>query len=183
VCKKRGSKSDGMTDVSRLPHAPYRSETFVATSRPGLHASSRSRQALRAWGLGLLLMLLALEGAGCSNWFKPVAWPELGAKSNKQPEALFRVVPKKSMGSANLKPEDIVRIMQRVGFADEQILDLGTDLHNALLFSGAAEIFYQKTKLAIFVADANLVRIRSRASSFDYDVSTGQLVSAGPREQ
>ncbi|GAF75906.1 unnamed protein product, partial [marine sediment metagenome] len=32
---------------------------------------------------------------------------------------------------AALDTDDVVRIMQRAGFSDQQILDLGTDLRNA----------------------------------------------------
>ena len=87
---------------------------------------------LRAWGVLLVLASLALEAGGCGDWFRPVEWPEMGPQSEQK--SPFRVVPRRSMEVAALSPDDIVRIMQRVGFADEQVLELGTDLHNALRF-------------------------------------------------
>ncbi len=175
---KRGSQVGAVTGMLQSPHAPSGPGTLKVTSRSGLYAKGRS-QALRRWGVLLILMFLALEAVGCNSWFKPVEWSELGPRSTK-PESPFRVVHKKNMSVATLLPDDIVRIMQRVGFADEQILDLGTDLHNALRFSGAAEVFYKKEKLAIFVVDSGYVRIRSRSGSFDYDVPNGRFVSALP---
>ena len=84
------------------------------------------------------------------------------------------------MSTAKLTPDDIVRIMQRIGFANEQILELGTDLHNALRFSGGAEILHKKDKLAIFMADGDYVRIRSLSGTFHYEISTGQFVPPPP---
>ncbi len=178
---QRGSKFGAVTGVLRSPHARSGSRTLTA-SHSGRCATGRLRHALRAGGLLLVLALLVLEGAGCKNWFKPVEWPELGPQS-KEPKSPFRLVAKKSMSTVSLAPEDIVRIMQRVGFEDKQVLDLGTDLHNALRFSGAAEVFHYKQKLAIFVADGGLVRIRSRVGSFDYEVANHQFVSGVQTDQ
>lgn len=179
MCNKRGSKFGSVAGVLRSPHAPPGSGTVNVTSRSGLLAKCRLRHALRVWCLLLLLVLLSLEAMGCSSWFswlRPVTWTELGPRNDK-PKSPFRIVPRKNMSVANLSPDDIVRIMQRVGFADEQILNLGTDLHNALRISGAAEVFYRKDKLAIFVVDGDYVRIGSRSGSFDYEVSNGRFVS------
>lgn len=163
---KRGSKFDAVAGVLRSPYASS-----------GLHARGRSRRGLRAWGLALVLTLAAVAAIGCNNGIRPVTWTELGPRGEKKSQSLFRVVAKKNMSVATLGPGDVVRIMRRVGFADEQVLELGTDLHNALRFSGAAEIFYRKDKLAIFVSDGDLVRIRSRSGAFDYEISNGQFIS------
>lgn len=145
----------------------------------GVQVKRRLRKALGAWGLLLVLVPLALEAVGCNGWFRPVEWSELGPQS-KTPQSPFRVIPRKNMEVVTLSPDDIVRVMQRVGFADEQILDLGTDLHNALRFQGSAVIVYRKETLAIFAADGDYVRIRSRSGSFDYQISKGQF-DAPPR--
>ncbi|MEN6428172.1 MAG: hypothetical protein ABFE13_22715 [Phycisphaerales bacterium] len=166
VFNQRGSKFDAVAGVLRSPYAPS-----------GLRARGHSRHDLRAWGLVLVLTLVAMEAMGCNNGIRPVTWTELGPRNDGKPRSLFRVVAQRNLSVAILKPADVVRIMRRVGFADEQVLELGTDLHNALRFSGAAEVFYRKDKLAIFVSDGDFVRIRSRSGAFDYQVSTGQFVS------
>jgi hypothetical protein len=144
----------------------------------GVQAKRRLGTALGRWGLLLILAPLALEVGGCNGWFRPVDWSDLGPERKQQ--SPFRVVPRKSPQVATLSPEDVVRIMQRVGFADEQILELGTDLHNALRFSGSAAVIYHKEALAIFAADGDYVRIRSRTGSLDYQISSGQF-DAAPR--
>ncbi len=131
---------------------------------------------LRAWGVLLVLASLALEAGGCGDWFRPVEWPEMGTPSEKK--SPFQVIPRKNMEVAMLSPDDIVRIMQRIGFADEQILELGTELHNALRFSGAAAVTYKKEMLAIFAAEGDFLRIQSRSGAFDYQISKGQFVSS-----
>jgi hypothetical protein len=140
----------------------------------GVQVKRRLGKALGRWGLLLVLAPLALEVVGCNGWFRPVEWAELGPQS-KQRQSPFQVVARKSPQVAALSPDDIVRIMQRVGFADEQILELGTELHNALRFSGSAAIVYRKETLAIFAADGDSVRIRSRSGSFNYQISKGQF--------
>jgi len=168
VVKKRGSKLDAVAGMLRSPYAPS-----------GPSAGRDSRPGLRTLGFALALSLAAVTAIGCNNGIKPVTWTELGPRNDQQkPKSQFRVVAKKNLSIAVLRPADVVRIMRRVGFADEQILELGTDLANALRFSGAAEVFYRKDKLAIFVSDGDFLRIRSRVGAFDYQISTGQFASA-----
>jgi hypothetical protein len=130
----------------------------------------------------LVLVPLALEVVGCNGWIRPVDWSDLGPQSKPQASP-FRVIPRKNPQSATLSPDDIVRIMQRVGFQDEQILELGTDLHNAMRLAGSAVVVYKKETLAIFAADGDYVRVRSRSGSFDYQISVGQFVSSSPRDR
>jgi hypothetical protein len=134
----------------------------------------RLGKALGRWGLLLVMATLALEVVGCNGWIRPVDWSNLSPEKRAE-RSPFRVVPKQHRQVATLSPDDIVRIMERIGFADEQILELGTDLHNALRFSGMAAITYHKETLAIFAADGDYVRIRSRSSEFNYQISQGQF--------
>ncbi len=71
--------------------------------------------------------------------------------------------PQQPGGGAKLSSDDIVRIMQRVGFSDQQILDLGTDLYNALRRSGAADVYYGKSQEMIFAVNNQQVQIQSRS--------------------
>ncbi len=150
----------------------------------GVQQSSDVRfgaRTLRMWGMVLILASLALEAGGCSSWFRPVQWDNGLEAESQEPESPFKVVARKSNQLAALSADDVVRIMQRIGFQDEQILELGTDLHNALRFSGAASVVYKKKTIAIFAADGDYVRIRSRSASFDYQVSQGQFVNSARR--
>jgi len=126
----------------------------------------------------LVLVPLALEVVGCNGFFRPVDWSN--ERPEKEQESLFRVHARKSAQVATLSADDIVRIMQRVGFADEQIIELGTPLHNAIRFQGAAVIYYKKEALAMFVADGDYIKIRTRSGSLNYQVSKGQFVSSSP---
>lgn len=142
----------------------------AATGVPG---QRRPGKALGRWGWLPVLALLALEVVGCNGWIRPVDWSSLGPQRKQQ--SPFKVISKKGSQVAALNPDDIVRIMQRVGFADEQILELGTELHNALRFSGMAAILYHKETLAVFVAEGDYIRIKSRSGVFNYQISQGQF--------
>ena len=85
--------------------------------------------------------------------------PSRERKNNER----LRIVAKSNREVARLSPDDIVCIMQRVGFSDDQILDLGTDLHNALLLSGGAEVYYGKGLEMIFAVNNHQVQIQSRS--------------------
>jgi len=99
----------------------------------------------------------------------------------------FQVVPVSSRDVAALSSDDIVRVMRRTGFSDEQILELGTQLRNALLLSGAAQIKQGNIVEAIFAVDENNVYITTRLrGNFIYDLQKGswvRLVAAKPSSQ
>lgn len=163
VCNMRGFKCDRTAGVRRS------SDVRLGTG------------ALRVWGLLLVLTALALQAGGCSNLFRPVGWDDDLEAQSQESQSPFKVVPRKSNQLAALNADDIVRIMQRIGFQDEQILELGTDLHNALRFSGAASVTYKKRTIALFAAEGDYVHIRSRSASFDYQISKGQFVNSALR--
>jgi hypothetical protein len=157
---------------------------------------NRGGSILRAATAALLVLVpLALE-AGC----RPVEWAELGSGSQReqarlepQPRAQreasrrestdqLRIVARSGHEVVRLTPDDVVRIMQRVGFSDDQILELGTDLYNALLLSGAAEVFYGKHTEMIFIVSNRQVQIQSHSrGSFVYDVLAQQFVLGSAR--
>lgn len=145
-------------------------------------------------GALLVLVPLALEAAGC----RPVTWAELGSGPNRdQPRwegraesrssrrnsaEELRIVARSGREVIRLSPDDVLRIMQHVGFSDDQILDLGPDLYNALLVSGAAEVFYGKRTEMIFAVSNRQVRIQSRTrGTFVYDVLMQQFVLGSAR--
>jgi hypothetical protein len=144
-------------------------------------------------GVLLVLVPLALEVAGC----RPVEWAEVGSGSNRDEPRLepraeskpgrrqstngLRIVARSGREVVRLSPDDVVRIMQRVGFSDDQILELGTDLYNALLLSGAAEVIYGKRTEMLFVVSNRQVQIQSHSrGTFVYDVLMQQFVLGSP---
>jgi hypothetical protein len=144
-------------------------------------------------GVLLVLVPLALEVAGC----RPVEWAELGSSSHREEPRWegrsesrpslrnrtegLRIVARSGREVVRLSPDDVVRIMQRVGFSDDQILNLGPDLYNALLVSGAAEVLYGKRTEMIIVVGNRQVRIQSRSrGTFVYDVLMQQFVLGSP---
>jgi len=73
-----------------------------------------------------------------------------------------------------LSSDDIVRVMRRAGFSDNQILEHGTDLHAALAHSGAAQIKMRRNLEAIFAINGDAVYISTRLrGNFIYNVKTG----------
>jgi len=129
-------------------------------------------------GMLLVLVPLALEVVGCNGGLKPVEWSELGSEGNPKKQSRqnkdgLRIEAKSNREVARLGPDDVVRVMQRVGFSDDQILDLGTDLHNALLLSGGAQVIYGKRLEMIFAVNNQQIHIQSRSrGTFVYDLST-----------
>jgi hypothetical protein len=86
----------------------------------------------------------------------------------------FKVIPVSSRDVATLNSDDVVRVMRRAGFSDEQILELGTQVRNALLQSGAVEIKRGRMIEAIFAVNNNKVFITARLrGNFIYDVEKG----------
>ena len=111
---------------------------------------------LKAYGLGglLLVALGAALLAGCGG-----------------PKGRVEVL--SNQHAVGLDADDMVRILRRAGFTDEQILEHGTDLRNALATAGAAQIRLDQKVEAIFAADGQYVRGSSRGTgSFTYDVKT-----------
>ena len=79
-----------------------------------------------------------------------------------------------SRGVLELSADDIVQIMRRTGFSDEQIVELGEDMRNGLAQSGAVQIRINKRVEVSFVVSGNDVYIYSLSrGSFVYNIKTG----------
>jgi len=86
----------------------------------------------------------------------------------------FEVIPVSYQEVLTLSSDDIVRVMRRAGFSDNQILEYGTDLHDALSRSGAAQIKMSKKLQAVFAINGDSVYISTRLrGNFIYNVKTG----------
>ncbi len=86
----------------------------------------------------------------------------------------FEVIPLNHQEVLTLSSDDIVRVMRRAGFSDNQILEYGTDLHDALSRSGAAQVKISKKLQAVFAINGDSVYLSTRLrGNFIYNVKTG----------
>lgn len=146
----------------------------------------------RGWAIPLVLALLALEVVGCRNGVEPVEWPELGSRrsqgsqgsqrsqdprsSRRQSKPTLEVVPRNNRDVANLSPDDIINVMEQVGFSDEQILRLGPDLHEALFTSGAAAVMYGREAEVVYAVSGEHLFIQSATEgTFMYNITKSQF--------
>jgi len=110
-----------------------------------------------------------------------------GCVSTRGGKSGFAVVPVSSRDVAALSSDDVVRVMRRAGFSDEQILELGTQLRDALLLSGAAQIKQGNIVEAIFAINDNNVYVTARLrGNFIYDLQKGswvRLAAPAPQSQ
>lgn len=92
--------------------------------------------------------------------------------------AKLQIKPLSNQSTIRLEAEDIVNMMQLVGFSDEQILDLGATMRDGLLNSGAAQLEINNKVEAIFAVNKKLIYVATRSrGSFIYDVESGQILS------
>lgn len=86
----------------------------------------------------------------------------------------LEIVPLRNQNVLTLSSDDIVRVMRRAGFSDNQIMEHGTDLHSALSREGAAQIRINKNLEAVFAINGDAVYISTRLrGNFIYNVKTG----------
>jgi hypothetical protein len=124
--------------------------------------------------VGLLLAATALGAGGCFNGHGP-KWPSFG-HGNRSGE--LRVEQRTGGQPADLKAGEVVRVMRRIGLTDDQILNLGPILRNALRMSGAAAFVRgDQTDVMLAINDEHLfVQSRSQGS-FIYDIKEKRFVA------
>jgi len=75
-----------------------------------------------------------------------------------------------------LDADDVVRVMRRAGFSDQQVIDLGTDVRNALASTGGAQVRVGRKVEALFAVDGQYLHGSSRRrGSFIYDLATHEF--------
>jgi hypothetical protein len=105
----------------------------------------------------LLLMLLAFGLTGC-------AYQNTG----------IQIIPVSNREVLALNADDVVQIMRRSGFSDNQIMQYGTDMRNGLAQSGAVEIRINKKVEAVFAVNGDSIYISTRLrGNFIYNIRTG----------
>ena len=131
-------------------------------------------------GTLLVLALLALEVTGCNQAIRPAEWPELHVEGGS---GELRIVARENRDVAELTADDIVTVMQQVGFSDEDILDLGMDLHEAIRSSGMAVVYKGNRAEMILQVNREYLVIRSRSNgSMIYDIARGGFGLLPPPE-
>jgi hypothetical protein len=130
-----------------------------------------------------LLGLLSSGVVGCAhigNFTKGI-----GSLTSSRRTAELQVTPLSNQDVITLSADDVIRIMRRAGFSDEQILRLGTDVRSALLLSGAAQVRLRDKVEVIFAVHDDYVFITTRLRGhFIYDVKAGGfgLRTASPEQ-
>jgi len=120
----------------------------------------------------LFPVFLVFGVVGCAY----IGWPKVSWRRPEQSGLKrFEVVPISNRDVADLDSDDIVQIMRRAGFSDEQILALGTDLRNAILLMGAAQIRKEKIE-AIFAVRGDYIFITTRLrGNFIYNPKSNEF--------
>lgn len=132
---------------------------------------SWQRSKLAKRGVVLSFLLLTLTVAGCEH---SAAYSHANSK--------LKIVPVSNRDIIDLAADDIIEIMRRAGFSDEQILKLGPDLQNGLAELGAAHFRVGNNLEAIFAVNGDYVHITTRLrGSFVYDTRKGWV--QGSRQQ
>ena len=129
---------------------------------------NRIRREVKTWGLLIMLALsAALGGAGCANTGGAGARDQVISISNREVAAL--------------SAEDIVRMMQLAGFSEQQILELGTEVRNALALSGTAQVKRKDRVEALFSVQGDQIYVITRSGgSFIYSLAD-KMSSPPPR--
>ena len=106
-----------------------------------------------------LVLVLVFGVAGCAHTVE---------------HSRLQIIPLTNQYTLALSADDIVEVMRRAGFSDEQILELGPDMYEGLLHSGAAQLKVDDEVEAIFAVHGDCVYITTRMrGSFVYNVKTG----------
>ncbi|NQT83955.1 hypothetical protein HQ563_13090 [bacterium] len=115
---------------------------------------SGNRRSIKIVGSAVLI-LLAIHTVGCTR-------------------LQVRSLPNRDV--VGLDADAVVALMQRAGFPDEQILDLGTDLRNSLARQGAAQVRVGRKTEAIFAVHGPYIHVSSRQrNGFMYNTETGEI--------
>ncbi len=120
-----------------------------------------------------LALAVCLGAAGCGSLRLP------GFGKSKNSNAALEIIPKNNRYALTVTPsaDDVVTMMLKIGFAEDQILALGENLRNALATQGAAEVRRGKEVGAIFAAyqnDTIFISTR-RGGTYIYDVRNAEF--------
>ncbi len=110
----------------------------------------------------LVLLLLTLAMIGCARRATGI-----------------QIIPLSSNSVLALSTDDLIEVMRRAGFSDEQILEHGPDVYDGLAQSGAVQVRIGKRVEAVFAINrdrGDCVYISTRLrGNFIYNVGSGWL--------
>ncbi len=87
-----------------------------------------------------------------------------------------RLTPLSNRDVVILTADDVVSVMRQLGFSDDQILDVGTDVRNILATSGSVQIRVGNKVEAILAVRGHYLHVSSRQQgNFIYNVETGGI--------
>ncbi len=111
---------------------------------------------------GAVLLLLTLAMIGCARHATGI-----------------QIIPLSSKSVLALSTDDLIEVMRRAGFSDEQILEHGPDVYDGLAQSGAVQVRIGKRVEAVFAINRDrgeCVYISTRLrGNFIYNVGSGWL--------
>ncbi|MGA2914408.1 MAG: hypothetical protein ABSE89_00050 [Sedimentisphaerales bacterium] len=120
----------------------------------------------------LFIFVLALGITGCAS-----------STASKSSSEELRLTPLNNKSTIMLSADNVVKMMRQVGFTDEQILELGSRMHDGLLLSGAVQLEIGNKIEAIFAVNENYVYIATRIrGTFIYDVKNNRIISSSQSE-
>lgn len=127
--------------------------------------------------VGLLLAATALGTCGCHSG-NGSRWPSFG---HGKKTGTLQVEPRVGGQPADLTAGEVVRVMRRIGMPDDQILNLGSNLRNALRTNGAAALVRgSQADVMLAVNDEHLF-VQSRGQgSFIYDLKEKRFIAVPP---
>jgi hypothetical protein len=115
-----------------------------------------------------LIFMFVLGITGCAS-----------STTSKHSSEELRLTPLNNKSTIMLSADNIVKMMRQVGFTDEQILKLGSRMHDGLLLSGAVQLEIGNEVQAIFAVNDNYIYIATRMrGTFIYDVKRGHIISS-----
>lgn len=88
----------------------------------------------------------------------------------------LRVQPQPGSEVAALEADDVVAVLLRGGFSDEEILEIGPDLRNALALNGGAVVRNRKVTEAVLAVHEELVHVSTRRrGTFIYNIESNRF--------
>jgi hypothetical protein len=126
----------------------------------------------------VLLVALALEAGGCHNRLAAPGWPSFHRQAESQE---LQVEPRTGGQPADLKADEVIGIMRRIGFADPQILDLGPRLRDAVRTMGAAALVRGGQPEVLLAVNDGHVFVQSQSQgNFIYCMTEKRFIMVPP---
>lgn len=125
----------------------------------------------------LIFLVLALAGAGCQKGLKKPGW----LSGHSQPSEDLRVQQRVGGQAVDLKADEVVRVLRRIGLVDEQIRAEAQNLRDALRATGAAALASGGQPQVMLAVSEDHLFVQSREQgSFIYDLKEKRFIPVPP---